>query len=160
MPIYTKEVLHSGADTLGWLMSCTGIGALCSSIFLASRTTLKGLKYILCCGAIVLSCGFILMGFINHTLYSSITMFFVGLGFTSAITSDSTLLQSILEDDKRGRIMSLYSICFMGATSVSNLIAGSIAEFLGIANTMIIFGGILLVSTILFAIRFYHLNFN
>ncbi len=160
MPIYTKEVLHSGADTLGWLMSCTGIGALCSSIFLASRTTLKGLKYILCCGAIVLSCGFILMGFINHTLYSSITMFFVGLGFTSAITSDSTLLQSILEDDKRGRIMSLYSICFMGATSVSNFIAGSIAEFLGIANTMIIFGGILLVSTILFAIRFYHLNFN
>ncbi len=160
MPIYTTEVLHSGADTLGWLMSCTGVGALCSSIFLASKTSLRGLKYILCTGAIILSSGFIIMGLLNHTLYSCITMFFVGLGFTSAITSDSTLLQSILEDDKRGRIMSLYSICFMGATSISNLVAGSITQFFGIANTMIIFGAILLLSTIMFAIRFCHLNFK
>ena len=159
MPIYTKEILQAGADKLGWLMSCTGIGALCSSIFLASKTSLKGLRTILCTGAALLSCGFIFMGLINHTLSSCITMFFVGLGFTAAITSDSTLLQSILEDDKRGRIMSLYSICFMGATSISNLIAGTIAQFFGIANTMIIFGSVLLSATLIFAFRFYHLNF-
>lgn len=159
MPIYTKEVLHSGADILGWLMSCTGVGALCSSILLASKTTLRGLKYILCLGGILLSSGFIVMGFNNSPVNGCITMFFVGLGFTSAITSDSTLLQSILEDDKRGRIMSLYSICFVGATSVSNLVAGSIAQFCGVANTLIIFGTVLLISTMLFTVRFYHLKF-
>lgn len=160
MPIYTKEVLHSGADILGWLMSCTGIGALCSSFFLASRTSLKGLKYIICIGAVILSCGFIILGFLNHPLSSCITMFFVGLGFTSSITSDSTLLQSILDDDKRGRIMSLYSICFMGATSISNLVAGSIAQFLGIARTLIIFGIILLIAAISFLTKFLHLDFK
>lgn len=160
MPIYTKEVLHSGADILGWIMSCTGIGALCSSIFLAARTSLKGLKYIICAGASLLSCGFILMGFIHNIPGSCLIMFFVGLGFTSAITSDSTLLQSILDDDKRGRIMSLYSICFMGATSISNLVAGSIAQFFGISNTLIIFGACLLFGAILFFIRFSHLEFR
>ena len=160
MPIYTKEVLHSGADILGWIMSSTGIGALCSSIFLASKTSLRGLKYIICCGATLLSCGFILMGLIHSTAGSCITMFFVGLGFTSAITSDSTLLQSILDDDKRGRIMSLYSICFLGATSISNLVAGSIAQVFGISNTLIIFGAVLLFSTILFFIKFLHLEFK
>lgn len=108
----------------------------------------------------ILSCGFIILGFLNHALSSCITMFFVGLGFTSAITSDSTLLQSILDDDKRGRIMSLYSICFMGATSISNLIAGSIAQVLGIANTLIIFGTILLIAAIAFLMKFLHLEFK
>lgn len=160
IPIYTKEVLFSDADTLGWIMSCTGIGALCSSIYLATRTSLKGLQYIVCTGAAVLSIGFILMGFIHSTLSSCIIMFFAGLGFTSAITSDCTLLQSILDDDKRGRVMSLYSICFMGATSISNLIAGSIAQFFGIANTFIIFGAILLCSAVIFLLKFLHLEFK
>lgn len=160
IPIYTKEVLFSDADTLGWIMSCTGIGALCSSIYLATRTSLKGLQYIVCTGAAVLSIGFILMGFIHSTLSSCIIMFFAGLGFTSSITSDCTLLQSILDDDKRGRVMSLYSICFMGATSISNLIAGSIAQFFGIANTFIIFGAILLCSAVIFLLKFLHLEFK
>lgn len=160
IPIYTKEVLFSDADTLGWIMSCTGIGALCSSIYLATRTSLKGLQYIVCTGAAVLSIGFIIMGFIHSTLSSCIIMFFAGLGFTSAITSDCTLLQSILDDDKRGRVMSLYSICFMGATSISNLIAGSIAQFFGIANTFIIFGAILLCSAVIFLLKFLHLEFK
>lgn len=160
IPIYTKEVLHAGADTLGWIMSSTGIGALCSSIYLATRTSFKGLKYIICIGAALLSIGFIIMGFVHQTFLSCIIMFFAGLGFTSAITSDSTLLQSILDDDKRGRIMSLYSICFMGATSISNLIAGSIAQFFGIANTFIIFGAILLCSAILFLLKFLHIEFK
>ena len=160
IPIYTKEVLFSDADTLGWIMSCTGIGALCSSIYLATRTSLKGLQYIVCTGAAVLSIGFILMGFIHSTLSSCIIMFFAGLGFTSSITFDCTLLQSILDDDKRGRVMSLYSICFMGATSISNLIAGSIAQFFGIANTFIIFGAILLCSAVIFLLKFLHLEFK
>ena len=159
MPIYTREVMHSGAASLGWLMSCTGVGALCSSIVLASKTSLRGLKYILCFGAMLLSSGFIILGLIHNLTLACLIMFFIGFGLTSALTPDSALLQSIVEDDKRGRIMSLHSICFMGATSISNFAAGTIAQFFGVANTFIIFGSVMLLTAIIFITIFYRLEF-
>lgn len=87
-------------------------------------------------------------------------MFFVGFGMTSSFTSDSTLLQSVIDDDKRGRVMSIYTVCFMGATSISNFAAGSVAQIFGIANTFIIFGLVLLIAALLFLIKFCHLNFQ
>ena len=86
-------------------------------------------------------------------------MFFVGFGMTSAFTSDSTLLQSVIDDDKRGRVMSIYTVCFMGATSISNFVAGSVAQMVGIANTFIIFGAILFTASLIFLVKFYYLKF-
>ncbi len=159
IPVYTKEVLHSDAQTLGYIMSSVGIGAVTASMFLASKTTLRGLKYILCLGSIILSCGFIMMGFNNHALTACIIMFFVGFGMTSSFTSDSTLLQSVIDDDKRGRVMSIYTVCFMGATSISNFVAGTIAQNAGISNTFIIFGSVLLIAALIFLFQFRKLEF-
>ncbi len=159
MPVYTREILHADARVLGYVMSSAGIGALSASIFLASRTTLKGMKYILSFGAIILSSGFIELGFNNHIIMACIIMFFVGFGMTSAFTSDSTLLQSVIDDDKRGRVMSIYTVCFMGATSISNFVAGSVAQMVGIANTFIIFGAILFTASLIFLVKFYYLKF-
>ena len=160
IPVYTKEILHSDARILGYVMSSAGIGAVSASIFLASKTSLKGLKYILCAGAIILSSGFIELGFNHNITMACIIMFFIGFGMTSAFTSDSTLLQSVIDDDKRGRVMSIYTVCFMGATSISNFVAGTVAQAFGIANTFIIFGLILLYSAFLFLMKFYHLRFT
>lgn len=159
MPVYTKEILHANAQILGYVMSSAGIGAVTASMFLASKTSLRGLKYILCFGAILLSCGFIELGFNNHIATACLIMFCVGFGMTSAFTSDSTLLQSVIDDDKRGRVMSIYAVCFMGATSISNFVAGSVAQMTGIANTFIIFGIILLAAAFLFLLKFHHLKF-
>ncbi len=112
MPVYTKEVLCSNAQTLGYVMSSAGVGALTSSIFLASKTSLSGLKYILCIGSIILSSGFIWLGFNNSILLACTIMYFIGFGMTSSFTSDSTLLQTVIDDDKRGRVMSIYTVCF------------------------------------------------
>ena len=160
MPVYTKEVLFADAKVLGYVMSSAGIGAVTVSMLLASKTTLRGLKYILCFGSVILSSGFIILGFNSNITAACIIMFFVGFGMTSSFTSDSTLLQSVIDDDKRGRVMSIYTVCFMGATSISNFAAGSVAQIFGIANTFIIFGLVLLIAALLFLIKFCHLNFQ
>lgn len=160
MPIYTTEVLAANADTLGFLMGATGVGALVSSLFLAAKTTIIGLRRVLFAGAVVLSLGFIVLGLTNSKIIALIAMFFVGLGVTSSITPDNTLTQAVVDDDKRGRVMSLNAICYMGTTSISSFVAGFIAHLIGIAHTLILFGVVMLCFGTFFAYRFSKLTFK
>lgn len=160
LPIYTSEILHKNADTLGFLMGAAGAGALCSSLFLASKTSLIGLRRILFAGLIIFCTGFIILGLCHIEAVAIFAMFLVGLGLTSSITPDNTLTQAIVDDDKRGRIMSLNAICYMGTTSISSFIAGFIAHLIGIANTLILFGFVMLLFGIGFGYVFSRLNFK
>jgi len=160
MPIYTHEVLAQKADTLGFLMAAAGVGALVSSLFLAAKTSLTGLRRILFAGAVVFSIGFITLGLCHTKLIAIIAMFAVGLGMTSSITPDNTLTQAIVDDDKRGRVMSINAICFMGTTSLSSFVGGFIAHIIGIANTFILLGAMMLFFGILFALIFSRLTFK
>ena len=159
MPIYTKEVFHANADVLGLLMAMAGVGALIGSLLIASKTTTSGLKYILCSGAFVFSISLLILGFSNSLYFSVFAMFILGMGMTSCITCDNTLLQMIIDDDKRGRVMSIHSICFLGTTSISNLFAGTVAQHIGISNTFIVFGVFLLFVSIIFFNLFKKLSF-
>ena len=160
MPIYTKDVLHGDSRVLGYVMSSAGIGALCSSIFLAAKTTLRGLKYILCVGAFLLSAAFICLGFTNNLVPACVFMFCVGFGMTSAMTPENTLLQSIVDDDKRGSIMSIHTICFTGVTSLSSFVIGSVTQVIGISRSMILFGSILFAAGIFFTVKFCRMQFE
>ena len=160
MPIYTKDVLHGDSRVLGYVMSSAGIGALCSSIFLAAKTTLRGLKYILCVGAFLLSAAFICLGFTNNLVPACVFMFCVGFGMTSAMTPENTLLQSVVDDDKRGRIMSIHTICFTGVTSLSSFVIGSVTQVIGISRSMILFGSILFAAGIFFTVKFCRMQFE
>ncbi len=160
MPIYTSEILHDRADTLGFLMGAAGVGALFSSLFLAAKTSLTGLRRVLFAGAVVFSAGFITLGLCHTKLIAIAAMFCVGLGMTSSITPDNTLTQAVVDDDKRGRVMSLNAICYMGTTSLSSFAAGFIANIIGIANTFILFGSIMLLAGICFGYIFSRLNFK
>lgn len=160
MPIYTKDVLHSGTQVLGYVMSSAGIGALTISIMLAAKTTLRGLKYILCLGTFLLSLAFICLGFTKNIIPACVFMFCIGFGMTSSMTPENMLLQSIVDDDKRGRIMSIHTICFLGATSLSNFMAGSIAQIIGISNAMKLFGVILFTASLFYTIKLYRMQFK
>ena len=160
MPIYTKDVLHSGTQVLGYVMSSAGIGALTISIMLAAKTTLRGLKYILCLGTFLLSLAFICLGFTKKIIPACVFMFCIGFGMTSSMTPENMLLQSIVDDDKRGRIMSIHTICFLGATSLSNFMAGSIAQIIGISNAMKLFGVILFAASLFYTIKLYRMQFK
>ncbi len=160
MPIYTTEALGENADTLGFLMGAAGVGALCSSLFLAAKTSLVGLRRVLFAGAVVFSLGFISLGLFHTKLAALFAMFAVGLGMTSSITPDNTLTQAVVDDDKRGRVMSLNAICYMGTTSISSFVAGFVAHLVGIANTFIIFGAVMLFFGTVFGYRFSKLKFK
>ena len=160
MPIYTSEVLKENADTLGFLMGAAGVGALCSSLFLAAKTSLRGLRRVLFAGAVVFSAGFITLGLCDTKLIALFAMFAVGLGMTSSITPDNTLTQAVVDDDKRGRVMSLNAICYMGTTSISSFVAGFVAHLIGIAHTFVLFGVIMLLVGIGFGYRFSKLSFK
>ncbi len=160
MPIYTSEVLHDKADTLGFLMGAAGIGALAASLFLAAKTSITGLRRILFAGACIFSTGFITLGLCHTKLIAILAMFCVGLGMTSSITPDNTLTQAVVDDDKRGRVMSLNAICYMGTTSVSSFVAGFIADLIGISYTFVLFGVVMLIFGIAFGYKFSTLNFS
>lgn len=149
MPIYTKNTFNANADLLGFLMAATGFGALFSSFVLASKTSLSGLKNTMLAGIILFGCGFLFLGLSKIPVLSIIFAFFLGAGMTASITGINTILQQLADDNKRGRLMSLYTICYLGSASISNLLAGTVSEFLGVEKTFILLGLLIVLTGII-----------
>ncbi len=140
MPAYAKEILHGGADTLGYLMSALGAGALTAALYMAARRTVIGLDRIisLSIGSLALS---ILLASATHYLHFSLVVCYLGgLSMILMLSSVNTLLQTITDEDKRGRVMSFYAMALMGTTPFGNLLAGTLASGIGIPLTLLLFG--------------------
>lgn len=150
VPIFATKILQGDAQTLGFLMASSGVGAFAGAIYLISRKSVVGLgKWIAISPAIM---GFGLIGFgLSHLLWLSlIMMLFVGFGFILQFAGGNTFLQTIVEDDKRGRVMSIYTMAFFGVTPFGNLVAGGVANYIGAPNTVIIGGIICVLGSIIF----------
>ena len=153
MPIFAKDILHGGPNFLGFLMASAGIGALIGGIYLASRRTVLGLGKILTAATGVFGLSLIFFS-ISRNLWLSLSMMLIsGLGMIIHIASTNTILQTITEDDKRGRVMSFFTMAFMGMTPFGTLLAGLSANSIGAANTVLISGGICILGTIIFSIK-------
>ncbi len=151
MPIFAKDILHGNANTLGFLLGAVGIGALCGAFYLASRKTVLGLDKWIPIAASVFGFGLILFSFSQNLIFSLILMLFTGFGMMMHMASSNTLLQTIVDDDKRGRIMSLYVMSFMGTAPFGSLLSGSIASRIGTPTTVFISGIIVLIGAAVFA---------
>jgi MFS family permease len=141
MPVFADEVLHGGPSTLGLLMAASGVGALSGATFLAARRSVLGLgKYIPLMAA---AFGAGLVGFsFSRALWLSLALMVVtGLGFMVQMAASNTLLQTIVDEDKRGRVMSFYTMAFMGTAPFGSLLAGAVAERIGAPHTLM-FGGV------------------
>ena len=160
MPIYTAEVLKANADILGFLMGAAGVGALISSLILATKKSTRGIRIIIFLGGTFASLCFILLGFVKIKYLALLLMFGVGLGSTCLFTPENMLLQSLIDDDKRGRVMSLNSLCFLGPTAISSFFAGTVAHFAGISNTLIILGGIMITIGLTLSFRLSKLKYE
>src|SRR5262249_30629949 len=127
MPIFARDILHGGPYTLGFLMGATGVGALTGAFILASRNKVVGLGRWIPIACSVFGAG--LAGFsLSTSLWlSEILLFLVGLGMMVQPASSNTILQTIADDDKRGRVMSFYTVSFMGMVPFGSLLAGSVA---------------------------------
>ncbi len=150
MPIFAKDILHGGAHTLGFLMSATGGGALCGAVYLASRKTVVGLVRILPLTAILFSLGLIGFALSRYQWLSILLLIITGFGMMVQMASSNTILQTIVDEDKRGRIMSLYVMCVMGTTPLGSFLAGAVANRIGTPETLVIGGSCCLACSIIF----------
>jgi MFS family permease len=136
MPVVATEMLGGGPTTLGLLMAAVGVGALTGAVVLAARKSVLGLGRVIPLAAGVFGVGLIAFSF-SHLLWLSMACLVVtGLGFMVQMASSNTLLQTIVDEDKRGRVMSFYTMAVMGITPFGSLLAGSVAHAIGSAATL------------------------
>lgn len=141
MPIFATEILHGGPNLLGFLMAASGVGALAGAGFLAARKSVLGLGRVIPAMAALFGIGLVAFSFSRVVWLSLILMVVTGLGFMVQMATSNTLIQTIVDEDKRGRVMSFYTMAFMGTAPFGSLIAGSLADRIGAPRTLLI-GGI------------------
>ncbi len=153
MPVIARDILHGGAQTLGFLMGAIGLGAVSGAVYLASRKTIVGLERWIPRAAAVFSAGLIAFSF-SRTLALSLPVLFVcGFGMMVQMASSNTLIQTISDDDKRGRVMSLYAVAFLGTAPIGSLLAGTCASTIGTPLTVLFSGIICLIGAVIFALN-------
>jgi len=140
MPVYASEVLKGGSDTFGFLMGAGGSGALIGALYLASRESVMKLGRLIPASTALFGTGLIILSLSRTFLLSLILMSFIGLGLMMHTAASNTVLQTITDDDKRGRVMSFYTMAIMGTAPFGSLLAGTMAKFLGTTATILIGG--------------------
>ena len=155
MPAFAKDILHGGAHTLGFLMSALGGGALMGAFYLAARTDVKGLRKIINLAALLFGIGLIGLSLSNYLWISLLMTFIAGFGMMVQVASSNTWLQTNIDDNKRGRVMSFYVVSFMGMAPFGSLLAGSMAGAIGVSNTIFI-GGTACVLSAIFFLKLFH----
>jgi MFS family permease len=151
MPVFARDVLHGGPHTFGFLVASSGIGAFVGTMYLASRKSVIGLGRLSAVSCALF--GFGVAGFaLSATLWISLCFLLVaGFGAMVQVASGNTILQTIVDDDKRGRVMSFFTMSFMGMTPFGSLFAGAIAGRIGAPATVQIGGLACLAGALLFA---------
>ena len=140
MPIFAARILHGGAHTLGWLMACTGVGALVASIGLAGRKSVLGLGRSIPISAGLFGASLIGFGFSTKIWLSMATLLISGFGMIRHLAASNTIVQTIVDDEKRGRVMAFYAMAFAGMAPFGSLLAGTIASKFGAPHTVIASG--------------------
>lgn len=151
MPVFANEILHGGPYTLGWLMAASGVGALSGALVLAARESVLGLGKFIPLMAGVFGAGLIAFSFSRWLWLSLVMMVVTGVGFMVQMAVSNTLLQTIVEEDMRGRIMSFYTAAFLGTAPFGSLLAGSVADWLGAPHTLLLGGLGCIAGALLFA---------
>ena len=153
MPIFAAQVLHGGPHTLGLLMGASGVGALVSALSLAVRKTVLGLGRMIPIAAASFGAGLILFGLSRVLWLSMLMMLFTGFGMMQGMAASNTIIQTVVPEDRRGRVMSYYTMAFVGMAPFGSLLAGGMAHKLGAPHTVIITGSVVILGAIWFATR-------
>ncbi|PJA17791.1 MAG: MFS transporter [Elusimicrobia bacterium CG_4_10_14_0_2_um_filter_56_8] len=151
MPAYVRDILHGGPGTLGFVMGCSGFGALAGALRLAGRRHPAGLERGIPLFTGIFGLGLLAFSFSSNIFLSALFIAASSFGMISFMASGNTVVQTLVEDDKRGRVMALYSVAFMGMAPFGSLLAGWAASRIGVAHTMSLSGVFVLIATAGFA---------
>jgi MFS family permease len=150
MPVFAKDILHGGPRTYGFLMAASGMGAVIGAIYLASRRSVLGLMRMIAFASGIFGIGLISFSFSRVLWFSYFLLLLTGFGMMVHMASSNTILQTMVDDDKRGRVMSLYTMAFMGMTPLGSLAGGSLAGVIGAPHTLTICGALCILGSFLF----------
>jgi len=139
-PVFAKDFLHGNASTFGFLMSAYGTGALVGAIYLLNKHNVLGLGKLIALAVFIFGGGMIAFAFSRFLWLSIIIMMFSGMGMMLHVASTNTLLQTISEENKRGRVMSFYAMAFRGMAPFGSLLSGSLAGLIGAPLTLMLGG--------------------
>ena len=151
MPVYAEDILQGGPRVFGYLMSATGVGALAGAVLLASRNNLKGLGEMIVIAAVLYGIGYFALALSYALPISLIIALVLGFSLMMQMASSNTIVQSIVEDQKRGRVLSLFVMARRGIESLGSLLFGAIAAWIGTPDTMMIAGTVCLLAVAVFA---------
>lgn len=144
MPIFAANVLHGGPHTLGFLMGAMGVGALISALSLAARKSVRGLIRIIPLAAAVFGLGLVGFGLSHVFWLSMVTVLIAGMGMMQGMAASNTIIQTLVSEDKRGRVMSYYTMAFVGMAPFGSLLAGTMASAIPTTHTLFGRGALLL----------------
>jgi len=153
MPVFAEDVLHAGARGLGILMGASGIGALIGSVMLAMRSTVRGLGRWVATASMAFGLSAIAFSFSRNLALSCVLLVAVGVGMMVQTASSNTLIQSMVPDALRGRVMAVYAMMFVGLGPLGALVAGSMAEHAGAPITVACGGALTILGAAAFAMR-------
>ena len=151
LPVFAREVFHGGAHTYGFLMTATGVGALTSTLYLATRKSVLGLGRLIPLATALFGAGVCVLALSGSLVLSLAGLGAAGFGVMAQVASSNTILQTIVEEDKRGRVMSLFVMAFIGMNPFGCLAAGALADTIGPRETILVGGVACLAGAALFA---------
>lgn len=153
MPAIASRILHGGPHTLGYLMTASGVGALAGAFYLASRRSVLGLGRAIVIASITFGVGLVAFSFSRWLWLSLLLLPFVGGGMMVEMASTNTILQTIVDDSMRGRVMAFYTMAFLGTAPLGSLLAGFAADHIGPMKTILIGGVSCILGASMFAVR-------
>jgi MFS family permease len=153
MPLFADQILHHGARGLGILMGASGVGALIGSLMLATRSTVRGLGKWVAGAALLFAFAAVGFAFSTNFTLSCIFLVFVGIGMMVQASSSNTLIQSMVPDVLRGRVMAVYTMMFVGFGPIGALLAGWLAQRIGAPLTVASGAVLTMLGAIAFMLR-------
>lgn len=152
LPVFASQVLHGGAMTLGWLSGATGLGAMISALSLAFRKSVVGLTRMVQLAAALLGGALILFGLSQTLWVSLLLMGLAGFGLVQNASASNTIIQSLVPEDKRARVMGYFTMAFFGAAPFGSLLAGALAHWIGAPHTVILTGACCIAGSLWFTL--------
>jgi MFS family permease len=158
MPIFAAQVLHGGPHTLGFLMGAVGVGSLISALSLVVRRSVRGLGKMIPIAATTFGVGLICFGLSTNLWLSMALLLLTGFGMMQGLTASNTIIQTLVDENMRGRVMSYYTMAFVGMAPFGSLLAGALAHLIGAPGTVIVSGIACILGGLWFWTRLPHLR--
>jgi MFS family permease len=153
MPVFASRILKGGPHTLGFLMGGVGVGAMISALSLAIRKSVLGLGSMIYISTAMFGVALIFFGLSRYFWLSLLCLLFSGFGMMQQMAASNTIIQTIVDEDKRGRVMSFYTVAFVGMAPFGSLLAGAMANAIGAPRTVMVSGACCIAGAIWFASR-------